>query len=164
MENVSDTIGIPRNIGLLADAAREVRLGRFDEAIAHLKRLLDTEPRNEIALGMLAGIYAQIGLHDRAIEQYRRVLVVNPGNPLARFQLGLSQLQSGRPADALETWHATQVEESDYLVHHFSGIALLDLGRNDEARAILDQAQRHMPANHTLYPQLVALRARAATP
>ncbi len=139
-------------------AAACVRRGDFEAALGHLKTLLESDPRHEIATGMLAGVYAQLKMPERAEYFYLQVLRLNPANVLARFQLGLLQLQSGRPQDALETWQPTLADSQDYLTQFHSALALLELKRAAEARKLLEQAAHHMPRSHPLYPQLVSLR------
>lgn len=78
-------------LGLAAAAAKQ---GDLESAIVHLKELLAADPRHEIALGLLAGIYAQLKMSDRAVALYRQVLEINPGNPLARLQLSLLLAES----------------------------------------------------------------------
>lgn len=142
---------------LLIEATALAKSGDFEGAIVKLKALIESHPLHEIALGMLAGIYAQIGMHDRAIEYFRRVLKINPENPLARFQLGLSQLSSGQPADALNAWKPALKNPDDFLVRFYSGLALMQLERPAEARPLLEEAAQQMPKNHALYPQLTEL-------
>lgn len=139
---------------LLGLAAACARRGDFESAIVHLKRLLAADPRQEIALGMLAGIYAELKMADRAADLYRQVLAVNPRNPLARFQLGLLQFTEGRPREAVDTLHPALVDESDFLAHLYSGLALRQLGLTGEARPLLEVAAQRMPVDHALYPKL----------
>lgn len=144
---------------LLGLAAGCVRRGDYAAAMIHLKELLAVDPREEIALGMLAGIYAELKMPDRAEALYREVLTVNPRNPLARFQLGLLQLAEKRPSDALEMLRPALADESDFLAHFHSGLALRQLGRAGEARRLLEVAAQRMPADHILQPQLCQLLA-----
>lgn len=147
---------------LLGLATACARRGDFATAMIHLKELLAVDPRQEIALGMLAGIYAELKMPDRAVALYRQVLTVNPGNPLARFQLGLLQLAESRPGDALETLRPVLGDENDFLAHFHSGLALRQLGRAGEARQLLEVAARRMPPDHLLYPQLRGLLGEPA--
>ena len=39
-------------------------------------------------------------------------------------------------------------------------MALIELGRTDEARSLLDQAARQMPQDHALRPQLAELMVK----
>lgn len=148
---------------LLGLAAASAQRGDFAMAMLHLRELLAVDPRQEIALGMLAGIYADLKMPDRAAGLYRQVLSFNPGNPLARFQLGLLQLTASRPRAALETLRPALADESDFLAHFHSGLALRELGRAGEARQLLEVAAQRMPADHVLYPQLRELLAESVS-
>jgi tetratricopeptide (TPR) repeat protein len=128
--------------------------GRYEQAIEHLKTLLEANARHEIATGMLAGVYAELGIHERAIDYFKRVFDINPKNPLARFQLGLSQLNAKLPADALATLKPALDEHGEFLAHFHSAVALLQLNRPTDARTLLKEAERRMPKDHALYPQL----------
>lgn len=145
---------------LLRSATDAAKRGELDAAIVQLKSLLDLDPKNEVALGMLAAIYAQIGLRDKAAEYFQRTLQVNPRNSLARFQLGLMQLADQKPEEALETWKLSLADPGEFMAHFHSGLALLALKRPGEARGLFEQAARHMPADHPLRGQLQQLLAQ----
>jgi tetratricopeptide (TPR) repeat protein len=148
----------------LTAAAQCAEKGDYEGAIAQLKGLIGAQPRHELAIGMLAGIYAQIGMHDRAIEHFRKVLAINPDNALARLQLGLSQLTSAQPAEAIETWKPALKSRDDFLSQFYSGLALMQIYRPDEARTLLREAEKRMPKDHVLYPQLIKLLASIDPP
>jgi Flp pilus assembly protein TadD len=152
-----------QDTALLMEATRNIRAGNLDNAIVQLKELIESAPRHEVATGMLAGIYAELGMLDRASQCFRRVLDINPQNPLARFQFGLLQLQAQQPEAALTIWRMTQIKIDDYPTNFYSGLALIELGRTAEARASLDLAAQHMPANHALRPQLTELLAKLSS-
>src|SRR5215813_439278 len=98
----------------LARAVESVKREDFAGALEQLKSLLSVDPGNVLALGMLAGVYAQLKMTDQAERHYRRVLEIEPTNPLARFQLGLMQLEAGRAPDAIQTWDPALRDPSDY--------------------------------------------------
>jgi tetratricopeptide (TPR) repeat protein len=141
----------------LSLAAACAKRGDLEAAIVHLKDVLGAAPDHEIANGMLAGIYAELKMPERATACYERVLVANPRNVLARFQLGLLQLTGGRPQEALETLRPNLSDNTEFLAHFYSGLALLELKKTGEARGLLQRAAQRMPADHALYPQLQAL-------
>jgi Tfp pilus assembly protein PilF len=141
----------------LSLTAAYAKRGELDAALVLLKELLLAEPDHEIANGMLAGIYAQLKMTERAAEGYRRVLKINPQNPLARFQLGLLELTSGQPQEALHTLRPSLKDRQDFLAHFYSGLALMELNRPDEARELLQRAAERMPVDHQLCPQLRTL-------
>lgn len=139
---------------LATDLAKQ---GHYDEAIVALKTLLDDEPNNELALGLLAATYLQIGYHEKAVNVYETLLQVNAVNPLARFQLGLAHLNSGAAETALQTWEPLLDQEQDFMAHFHSALALLQLDRREQAETLLMHASRTMPVSHPLYPTLLEL-------
>lgn len=141
----------------LIEAARHAEAGEFEQAIILLKDLMHHEPRHELAIGMLGGLYAQIDLHERAIEHFRRVLQINPKNALAGFQLGLSLMTVGRPEEAIATWKLLLLNGDDFLAHFYSALVLTQMGRAAEAKPLLATAAARMPNNHAAYPQLLEL-------
>lgn len=157
----------PVNQGNVQTKYPELRLatelakqGHYDEAIVALKAMLEDEPGNELALGLLAAIYLQIGYHEKAVTVYETLLGVNADNPLARFQLGMAHLGSGAAETALETWKPLLNQEEDFMAHFHSALALLQLGREEQAEAMLMHASRTMPVAHPLYPKLLELIAQ----
>jgi predicted Zn-dependent protease len=145
-------------------AAAYAQRGELEPAMIQLRELLQADPDHEIANGMLASIYAQLNMTDRAVTGYRRVLAINPHNVLARFQLGLLQVTSGHPQEAVDTLRPCLTDKQDFLAHFYSGVALLELQRPEEARALLARASQRMPADHTLQPRLRELLERSTTP
>lgn len=145
---------------LLAQATEQAKNGRLDQAIEDLKTLLTDVPDHEIALGMLGGIYAQIGMHERAIDQFGKVLSINPDQPLARLQLGIAQIETQRYTQSLETLAPLRDSEGDYAGNFYSGLALMQLNRPQEAKPLLQKAAENMPQNHPAYPELRDLLAR----
>ena len=150
----------PDVLQALSLAAACAKRGELEGAIVHMKEVLGAVPDHEIANGMLAGIYAELKMPERATARYERVLVANPRNVLARFQLGLLQLTGGRPQEALETLAPNLSDNTEFLAHFYSALALLELGKPGEARVLLQQAAQRMPADHPLYPQLQGLLER----
>ena len=148
----------------LSLAAAYAKRGELEPAMIQLTQLLQADPDHEIANGMLAGIHAQLNMTDRAVAGYRRVLAINPDNALARFQLGLLQVTSGHPREAVDTLRPCLTDKQDFLAHFYSALALLELHRPEEARALLVRASQRMPADHTLRPRLGELLERSTTP
>ena len=145
---------------LLRHAAGAVGERDFEQALVCLKRLIAADARHELALGMLAAVYAELRMPERAIEYYRHALAINPANPLARLQLGLLQSSLGRTEEALDTWKPSLDDPSDFAAHLQSGVTLLQLGRPAEARALLATAEQRTPANHPLRATVRDLLAR----
>jgi len=157
---VSASKAVPDVREPLTRAVEAARHKDFGAALGHLKSLLATDPRNVVALGMLAGIYAEIKMADRAESCYLEVLEIDPTNILARYQLGLLKLQTGRAREAIDAWEPSLRDPADYLAHFHSALAYAALGENTRARELLDQAARYMPATHALCAPLRDLRQK----
>jgi tetratricopeptide (TPR) repeat protein len=155
--DLMQTAQMPAKHELLIQATRCVQHGEFEQAIVLLKSLIQKEPRHELAIGMLGGVYAQIKMHDCAVDYFREVLAINPDNALARFQLGLSLLTLGRPQEAITAWKPLLANANDYLAHFYSALALFQVGRPSEAKPLLNTAAARMPKNHEAYPKLLDL-------
>jgi len=84
---------------LLSQATEALQAGEPEQAISVLKDLLEKYPKNEIASGLLASIYAEIGMLDRAEEHFREALNANRQNPLLRLHLGLAEAQGAPPVE-----------------------------------------------------------------
>ena len=145
---------------LLREAAAAVGQRDFEQALLRLKRLVALDSHHELAIGMLAAVYAELGMPERAIEYFGRVLTLNPANPLARLQLGLLQSSLGRTQQALDTWTPGLKDPNDFAVHFQSGVVMLQLKRPVEARALLATAEQRMPADHPLRASLRELLGR----
>jgi tetratricopeptide (TPR) repeat protein len=132
----------------------------LENAILQLKQILQSHPRHEISMGMLASIYLQSGKRQRAIEQFEALLAVHPKNPLARFQLGMASLANGEPEKALSQWAPMLEMDNEFMAHFHSALALIQLGRLDEALPLVEHARSKMPEAHPLYTKLLEIRTR----
>ena len=59
-------------------------LGRYDEAVAVLKRRLIRKPESDISRVLLAASYGQLGEPGRGLEEWREALRVNPDYSIGR--------------------------------------------------------------------------------
>lgn len=74
------------------------------ELIARLHGAAASNPADPRPLVLLAGEYAQGKAYDQAEAALIHALARAPSYAVARFQLGLLQFMSGRPAVAAATW------------------------------------------------------------
>lgn len=109
-------------------------VGDHDGALKALFEQIDSFPQ-VATLHWLAGAeHAQLGNFDAAEASMIRSLAQDPGLHVARFQLGLMQYSSGRPATAMETWAALEkLDEQHYLVFFKRGFAALVIDDFDGA-------------------------------
>jgi len=111
-------------------------LNRLPEATAALRKAADLDPLNARVWGALGSALALQGENAAAREAFQRSLEISPEQSYTPYQLGMTFLLEGRPADALVTSQRSTNE-----VFRLTGAALAehDLGHTKEARAALDQ-------------------------
>lgn len=85
---------------IFADAARHLQAGRYPEAEAGFRSVLQREPNNLGALGNLGVVYSRQNRPQQAIDTYRRALRLAPNEPSLRLNLGLAHLKLDHYADA----------------------------------------------------------------
>ncbi len=142
----------------LSSAVSHLKAGNLEEAIVALKNLLDRDPENEVAQGLLAAIRCDLGLHERGAEGFSKLLERNPGNPLTRIQLGLAQRAAGQRDLALATWKPG-VEAKEAAALYWSGLVHYENGAPEEARKMLASAAAVTGPDHPFYPAVQRLLA-----
>lgn len=138
----------------LQKAVSALRASDNEMAMETLKQLLADIPGHELASGMLASIYAEIGMVDEAIGLYQGVIAQHPDNHLARVQWGQLLFNRGQSIEALDVWEPVRAASDDYMAHFLSALAMIKLGRLDEARDLLAIASLRMPQTHGSRPHL----------
>ncbi|HEY0835239.1 MAG TPA: tetratricopeptide repeat protein [Azospirillum sp.] len=93
----------------LAIALADHRAGRFAEAGALYRRILDADPNNFDALHLLGLIERQAGRLGTCLELIGRALLLNPGWVEARVNLGNILRNAGRAAEAAAEWRRLAV-------------------------------------------------------
>jgi TolB-like protein/Tfp pilus assembly protein PilF len=78
------------------------RARQFDAAVERLNRAIELEPRNGMAYGRLADVYALTGRYDEALRLYEqaRGLVAGPKNKVYETRIALTYARMGRGRDA----------------------------------------------------------------
>jgi len=140
----------------IAKAAAAAKSGNSESAIEMLKELVDRNPDHELAVGMLASLYADLGMMDRAERLFEQVLNINLANPLARLHLGTTRMQLGKHEQALSTLEPLLQSQDDFIAHFYCGMLQLELNNIQESRINLDIASQRMPVEHPLRPNLDA--------
>jgi TolB-like protein/DNA-binding SARP family transcriptional activator len=120
-----------------------VARGRFDEAIAAMRRAQETDPLSLIASAALGWIHYYRRDYDGAVQQCRRTLQLNAKFEQAWLWGGWAEEAAGRYPEALS------MLEQAAAVSHRSATVLTALGRahalsgsESAARAILDELRR----------------------
>ncbi|MGQ0537781.1 MAG: tetratricopeptide repeat protein, partial [Gemmatimonadaceae bacterium] len=118
-------------------------LGRHDEAIGEMRTALRLDPLSPIISTILGTRYLFAGQLTEALGQLERTREMHPSYPLMLFWLGQTQQYLGNSAAALAAARAAVRSDTTNAMMHL-GLARIyaALGRNEEARHILDDVAR----------------------
>ena len=134
-------------------------LGRFDEALASVRRGLETDPLSLILHASLGFAPYFAGRPEEAAAGYAKTLELDPAFLPARFYLGCSLLALGRAREAVdELERAVAISGGDTWTRTALAGALAAAGRRSDAEALLEEL-----ASGTAYvPSFDVAAARAA--
>src|SRR3989441_206789 len=116
-------------------------------AIQEDRRALELNPNLAQAHHQLGSIYLHLGLLDKAVDEFRRTLAIDPGNYGATRPIGLALVYQGRYEDGLRLIRQVPPESNLSLWNYQVAWALLYLGRNAEASAVIERYLREQPAD-----------------
>ena len=143
---------LPDDVDLLYDAALTAeRLGRYADMERHLRHLLSLQPEHAHALNALGYSLADRNLRlDEADDLLLRATRLAPEDPFIMDSLGWLQYRQGKLNEALQTLRrAFQLKGDPEIAAHL-GEVLWQLGQQDEARAVWQNALKRSPGNATL--------------
>lgn len=143
---------LPDDVDLLYDAALTAeRLGRYADMERHLRHLLSLQPEHAHALNALGYSLADRNLRlDEADDLLLRASRLAPEDPFIMDSLGWLQYRQGKLNEALQTLRrAFQLKGDPEIAAHL-GEVLWQLGQQDEARAVWQNALKRSPGNATL--------------
>ncbi|SHN17796.1 hypothetical protein SAMN05192549_105177 [Duganella sacchari] len=98
---------------------RDIALLDSEATLVQLHAAAQQHAGDARPLLLLAAEYAQARAYDQAEGAYISALRRDPGLAIARFQLGLLQLSSGRPAAASATWAPLAALPEDNALRRF---------------------------------------------
>jgi TolB-like protein/tRNA A-37 threonylcarbamoyl transferase component Bud32/Flp pilus assembly protein TadD len=116
-----------------------------DKAIQEYRRALALNPNLDEARNQLALVYGHVGLFDDALQELEKAVAINPSNALARFRVGQTLLFQGNYEQALTALRSVPREVNPALVGYHTPLALLHLGRKEEAAAMLEELLKDYP-------------------
>ncbi len=130
-------------------------LGRYDEAIAMVKRAQELDP---LAHGSdVASTLLRAGRYEEAAHAAARIIEFDPRAPRGHSTLGWANLKMGRHAEGLaELERAVALDPGNTLFLAQLGQAFAEVGRMADARAVLRQleqmaTQRDVSPYHLAY-------------
>ena len=121
--------------------------GRFapEPAVREDRRALELNPNLAQAHHGLGNIYLHVGLLDQAIDEFRKALAIDPANYGATRRIGLALVYQGRYEEGLRLIRQVPPESNQSLWNYQVAWALLYLGRNAEASALMERYLREHP-------------------
>ncbi|OGP59969.1 MAG: hypothetical protein A2V67_01335, partial [Deltaproteobacteria bacterium RBG_13_61_14] len=131
---------------LLAMGEVENEAGHPEEALAWYQRAQAQSPDDALVLEKLGGQLLELGDADAAREVFRRLKSLYPERPGNHFLLGNSYFYQGRWAEAAAAYlEEIQEHRESPEAENNLGVALLKLGRPDQARAAFARAVTGAP-------------------
>jgi tetratricopeptide (TPR) repeat protein len=143
---------------LLAEGLAASGAGRSQEALAFFALAREADPASGIPHFLIGSEHATAGDFSAAEAAFANAVLLSPSFPLARYQLGLLQFSSRRPAMALLTWQRLlDLPESDPLLHFVRGFAALAQNAFDAALHHFRSGLACEPANPALSADILQL-------
>ncbi len=132
-----------------------IRMFRLPDALALTGDWLDRDPGSLQALLLRAQTWHRSHSPDNAVESLQEVVLKDPTQSECRLQLALSLLDKARYDEALK--HLDLLAEKgkmDGLIESRRARCLHMIGREDQARSLLEKALRTLPEDYRLYSTL----------
>ncbi|MEJ2345813.1 MAG: tetratricopeptide repeat protein [Gammaproteobacteria bacterium] len=116
--------------------------GSLKWALGDVQFMLSYFPNHPVALRLATEIAQLMGNPKEADHFYARAVRLYPRTPQSWFLYGLQYQVTGRPEQAVKMYRtAIKLDPGLAAAHYNLGMALLKLGRLDEARAEADRAE-----------------------
>ena len=116
-----------------------------EQAIREDRRAVALNPNLGEAHQHLGLIYLHVGLVNDAVAEFEKALALNPFDANARRRIGIAQIYQGRYADGYATFRQVGPEANPALWTYQVAWALLYLGRDADASAIMEDYLRVHP-------------------
>jgi tetratricopeptide (TPR) repeat protein len=127
-------------------AQHHLAMGEYERALASLDIMLDRDPENLAALSLRGKVFVAMGDLDQAEETFRRCLEIDPANSDVVVGLCRVEAMRGRHERVIELARVGQETRSPFGMFDAIEVnALLTLGREDEADALLASALAEKP-------------------
>jgi TolB-like protein/lipoprotein NlpI len=123
-------------------------LGRFDQAIAEVKRALELDPVSPIFSVSLGAVYTRARRYDEAIAQLRDTVEMHPEFYWAHRFLGWVLELKGATGEAMAEYRKAFELNDDPVVLALLAHAEASIGKQNEARQILAQLTEEAKARY----------------
>ncbi|HET7599870.1 MAG TPA: tetratricopeptide repeat protein, partial [Gemmatimonadales bacterium] len=120
-----------------------LRAGRYDEGLAAVGRVLDTDPHFALAHATIGWAYFLKGMHDEGIAALQRAVSLSPESTMYLGQLGEAFGLAGRTAEARAVLsRMEELSRERYVSPYHMAYVYTGLGEHDRAMDWLERAQR----------------------
>jgi tetratricopeptide (TPR) repeat protein len=133
-------------------ALLELETGQLESAEQHLKQLLNVEDRRQSVYYYLGYAAQERGKNDEALEWYGKVEEGDEYWTQARLRMAKIMAEQGRLDEVREEMRALRRNNPENAVEYYliEGQVLSDLGMNQEAFALYDEALKNNPQDQDL--------------
>ena len=118
--------------------------GKPDQAVEAIERGIELNPNDADGLAMLANVLCLLGKPDEAIARVSEATRIDPG-PERRAQSAMAHFVARRYAESVEAMEGLDDPPATGVTWYAA--ALVQLGREDEARKVIADFRRHAPPN-----------------
>jgi len=118
-----------------------ISLGRFDEAIAQVKRAIELDPLSLVINTDLGGTFYRARRYDEAILQLRKTVDLDPGFYYAHWNLGSALAAKGQMSAAISEYEKARSLNDDPSMLGLLANAYAVSGNKAEALKIRDQLE-----------------------
>ena len=140
---------------LFGDALAHHQAGRFTEAEALYRKIIETEPKQPDVLHLLGVIAYQTRRHETAVQLITEAIEIERRNPMYYSNLGNALQELGKFDAAVVNYRQAIDLKPDYAqAHNNLGNALQALGAFDAAQLSYKQALTHQPDYVEAYQNL----------
>ena len=124
----------------------QVKRGKFQEVVRHLKKALAIEPNDPDVLFWLGLIYLEAGKSSSAAPLIDRLLQLDPFTPIYQLLPGWLYMMDGKMEMALAPCQkGFNINPGDIGVRYYYALVLLFNNRIDEAISLIDVMIRELP-------------------
>ena len=159
LDRVEAQVGVNKDV-VMQKQRLYMQLGKTDKAIAEVQKLIDADPKDAQAFGMLAELYQNIGQQDKALEIYNKVLEVDPENPYIHLSLADFYRSNGEKEKSIEELKKAfgnkklDIDTKIQILRSYYALIELHPEMNDQAlemSKILIETNPDEPVAHAVY-------------
>jgi tetratricopeptide (TPR) repeat protein len=143
----------------LAYAVSLTKTGSYDEGLARMKSLEQSNPDSAGVHLAIGEAYADQKLYGPAVDEYRKSLAIDPNQPRAHFLMGLALMHQGTQADAASEFRAAlALDPKDSTAKYHLAYSLIQMQKKEEGQALLREVVAQNPSYADAFYQLGKLQ------